>query len=385
VTDAIHRILIVDDAQIEYLALERMLQKIPRFRTKLDWIAGYSEAEAAIEQDSHDLYFIDYRLGPDNGLDLIRHARGKGNTKPIIVLTGHGSAAVDEVAAQVGANDYLVKGEFDVVLLERSIRYATRNAQNLAKLDQRLLEWKATAHELKRQTGLRAAAEAEVQQVLRQTMSEQEAERKRIARELHDNLGQSVVLVQLGLDAIARSAPIHSDIVEKTTALKRIAKEIGTSLHRIAWEVRPSVLDTLGLADAITQLVADWEPHCSLKFDLQLGIGDRRLPPDAESTLYRVVQEGITNVVRHANASRVGIIFEIRGHEAICIIEDDGIGMSEVSSQAPDEGSRQLGLLGMRERLALIDGSMEIETSQTKGTALFVKVPLGTVPGGAAT
>jgi signal transduction histidine kinase len=381
VTDIVHRILIVDDAQIEYLALERMLQKIPRFRTELDWIAGYAEAHAAIEQGSHDLYFVDYRLGPDNGLDLIRHARRKGITKPIIVLTGHGSAAVDEVAAEVGANDYLVKGEFNVVLLERAIRYATRNAQNLAKLDQRLLEWKATAQELQLQTGLRAAAEAEVQQVLRQTMSEQEAERKRIARELHDDLGQSVVLVQLGLDAIARSVPIDSDIVEKTVSLKRIARDIGTSLHRIAWEVRPAALDTLGLADAITQLVSDWEPHCNLKFDLQLGIGDRRLPPDVESTLYRVVQEGITNVVRHANAHRVGIILEIRANEAICIIEDDGSGMAEEGARAPDQGSRHLGLLGMRERLALIDGAIEIESSQTKGTALFVKVPLGAVPG----
>jgi signal transduction histidine kinase len=380
VTDAVHRILIVDDAQIDYLVLERMLQKIFRFCPQFDWIAGYAEAQAAIEQGNHDLYFIDYRLGPDNGLDLIRHGRRKGITKPIIVLTGHGSAAVDEVAAQVGANDYLVKGEFDAVLLERSIRYATRNAHNLAKLDQRMLQWKATAQELTLQTGLRAAAEAEVQQVLRQTMSEQEAERKRIARELHDDLGQSVVLVQLGLDAIARSVPADSDIVEKTAALQRIARDLGTSLHRIAWEVRPAALDTLGLADAIAQLVSDWEPHCNLKFDLQLGIGDRRLPPDVESTLYRVVQEGLTNVVRHADAQRVGIIVEIRGREVICIIEDDGSGMPDANSQAEDKGSRHLGLLGMRERLALIDGSMEIESSQTKGTALFVRVPLDTAP-----
>jgi signal transduction histidine kinase len=379
VTNPVHRVLVVDDAQIEYLALERMLQKIPRFRTKLDWISGFAEAQAAIEQGNYDLHFIDYRLGPDNGLDLIRHARNKGISKPIIVLTGHGSAEVDEVAAQVGANDYLVKGEFDVVLLERSIRYATRNAQNLAKLDQRLLEWKATAQELKLQTKLRTAAEAEVQQVLRQTMSEQEAERKRIARELHDNLGQSVVLVQLGLDAIARSVPVSSNIVEKTEALKRIARDIGTSLHRIAWEARPTVLDTLGLVDAISQLVADWEPHCSLKFDLHLGIGDRRLPPDAESTLYRIVQEGITNVVRHAHAHRVGIILEIRADQVICIIEDDGKGMS--AATAKEGAPRRLGLLGMRERLALVDGSIEIESSQTKGTALFVKVPLGVASG----
>ena len=153
--------------------------------------------------------------------------------------------------------------------------------------------------------------------------------------------------------------------MEKTAALKRIARDIGTSLHRIAWEARPAALDTLGLADAITQLVADWEPHCSLKFDLHLGIGNRRLPPDTESTLYRIVQEGITNVVRHANAQRVGLVLEIRGDEVICIIEDDGRGMSEVT--ALEGAPRRLGLLGMRERLVLIDGSMEIEIQPDQG------------------
>ncbi|MGO3932450.1 response regulator [Rhodopseudomonas pseudopalustris] len=374
-TSSVHRILLVDDAQIEYLTLERMLLKIPDFRVTLDWIPSYAQAQAAIENGSYDLYFIDYRLGPDNGLDLIRLARDQGIVKPIIVLTGHGSAAVDEIAAEVGANDYLVKGEFDVVLLERAIRYATRNAQTMAKLNRQLIEWRATAQELQLQTTLRAAAEAEVQHVLRQLMSEQEAERKRIARELHDNLGQSVTLVQLGLDAIARKFATQPELVEKAAALKKITQEIGTSLHRIAWEARPAALDTLGLADAVTQLVADWEPHSSLKFDLHLGLGDRRLPAVVESTLYRVVQEGLTNVVRHANAERVGLVLEIRSSEVICIIEDDGVGILD-APHATDRGPRHLGLLGMRERLALVDGAMEIETSKTKGTALFVRVPL---------
>lgn len=371
-----YRILVVDDAQIEFLALERMLQRIPNFRASLTWVARCAEAQAALDQDHHDLYFIDYRLGPDNGLDLIRHARRQGVTKPIIVLTGHGSAAVDEIAAEVGANDYLVKGEFDVVLLERTIRYATRNAETLAKLDQRLFECRAATLEMKTQSKLRAAAEADVLRLLRRTMSDQEAERKRIARELHDDLGQSVALFQLGLDGIARSTGDDA-VLTQTAALKRIAQDISRGLHRIAWEVRPSALDTLGLGDAIGQLLEDWRPHCSLVFDLHLGIGDRRLPPDVESTLYRVVQEGITNVVRHADAQHVGVVVEIRGNDVICIIEDDGRGMAGAKLSSSQTGPRHLGLLGMRERLALVKGAMEIESIQSKGTALFVKVPLG--------
>lgn len=370
------RILLVDDARIECLAFERILHRIPDYRPTLDWVSTYSDARAAMERDQHGLYFVDFRLGPDNGLDLVRHARSRGMIKPIIVLTGHGNAAVDQAATEVGANDYLVKGEFDAVLLERSMRYAARNAEALAELDRRLAESKANARELSAQTKRRAAAEADVLQVLRQTMVDQEAERQRIAREMHDNLGQSVTLVQLGLDSIARHAPAESDIADKATSLKRITHDMSKSLHRIAWEVRPTALDALGLEDAVGQLVADWEPHCSLTFDVHLGIGDLRLPPDVESALYRVIQEGITNVVRHANATRVGVILERRGDDLICIVEDDGCGVPEAQAGAAEKSSRRLGLLGMRERMALVNGSVELESHPEKGTALFARVPL---------
>ncbi|PPQ45278.1 ATP-binding response regulator [Rhodopseudomonas palustris] len=369
------RILLVDDAEIDYLTMQRMLQKIPGFRVTLDWVSRFDEAATAIDRKEHDLYLVDFRLGPHSGLDLIRDARERGNIKPIIVLTGHGDPMVDQAATEVGANDYLVKGEFDAVTLERAMRYATRQARTLATLDRRLAECRTTARKLVDQSERRAAAEADVLKVLRQTMVDQEAERKRIARELHDNLGQMVTLVQFGLDALARGSPSAASLAEKVASLKHIVNDLSTSLHRVAWEVRPTALDTLGLEDAVSQLVASWEPHCSLVFDLHLGLGERRLPPDIESALYRIVQEGITNVVRHAHATRVGVILEFRGSDVICIIEDNGCGIPP--EQADEHSSRRLGLVGMRERLASVDGTVELETEAGRGTALFVRVPLG--------
>lgn len=105
------------------------------------------------------------------------------------------------------------------------------------------------------------------------------------------------------------------------------------------------------------------------------GFGERRLPPDIESALYRIVQEGITNVVRHAHATRVGVILEFRGSDVICIIEDNGCGIPP--EQADEHSSRSLELVGMRERLASVDGTVELETEAGRGTALFVRVPLG--------
>jgi signal transduction histidine kinase len=370
------RILLIDDAEIEFLTLQRMLQKIPGQQATLDWVSQFHDAITALDREQHDLYLVDVRLGHHNGLDLIRYARSRGNIKPIIVLTGHGNPIVDEAATDAGANDYLVKGEFDAVLLERAIRYAIRDAQALAKLDQRLAECQMTARKMAVQSERRAAAEADLLQVLRQTMTDQEAERKRIARELHDNLGQLVTLVQFGLDALERSEASAAERSDRISSLKRTANDLSTSLHRIAWEVRPTALDSQGLEDAITQLVTSWEPHCGLVFDLHLGIGERRLPPDVEIALYRIVQEGITNVVRHAEATRVGIILERRPTDVICIVEDDGCGL--VAAASDQQSPRRLGLVGMRERLTSLGGSVELESDSGRGTALFARVPLAT-------
>ena len=162
VTDVASRILLVDDAKVEFLAIEQMLRRGPGPPRVLDFVRRYADALAAMEQDQHDLYLVDVRLGPDNGLDLIRHARRRGVLKPMIVLTGHDEETADQAAIEAGANGYLVKGEFDAVLLQRTIRYATRNAQALAELDRRLAESEAIARELKLQTDRRIIAEADL-------------------------------------------------------------------------------------------------------------------------------------------------------------------------------------------------------------------------------
>jgi signal transduction histidine kinase len=370
------RALLIDDAEVEFLWLERMLQRGPRPHRALDWAGRYADALAAIERDHHDLYFVDFRLGPDSGLDLIRHARQRGVLKPIIMLTGHGSESVDQAATEAGANDYLVKGEFDHVLLERTIRYATRNAAAVAELDRRLAESEAATCELKLQTARRAVAEAELSGVLRRIVTDQEAERHRIARELHDSLGQSLTLLQLGLEVISRAGPSAGDFAGQVASLRDLAGRMSGDVSRLAWKIRPTALDDLGLQAAIRQLPEDWGRRCKLAFDLHLALDDRRLPPDVETTLYRVLQEAITNVVRHACAHRIGIILESTASEVRLIVEDDGCGLPANEASAAGGPVRRLGLLGMRERLSLVCGSLEVESTPGQGTTLFARVPL---------
>ncbi len=367
------RLLLVDDARVDFIWLEQMLSRVPGPPRVLDFVSRFAEAEQEIAAHRHDLYFIDFRLGPDSGLELIRAARRRGILKPIIMLTGHGSEAVDLAATEAGANDYLVKGEFDHVLLGRTMRYAERNARALAELDHRLTQWQAMAADLKVETERRAQAETELSQVLRHTVAEQERERQRIARELHDSLGQSLTLLRLGLEGLDRAAPAVSGQV---AALKRIADELGREINRLAWEIRPTALDDLGLPTAIRHLLDTWGERSPLQFDVHLTLAGRRLPAPVETTLYRVLQEAVTNVARHAEARRVGIILEASEQEARLIVEDDGRGFTWDGSNVSGVTSGRLGLIGMRERLTLVGGTLEVETSPGGGTTLFSRVPL---------
>jgi chemotaxis family two-component system sensor kinase Cph1 len=145
-------------------------------------------------------------------------------------------------------------------------------------------------------------------------------------------------------------------------------------INRLAWEIRPTSLDDLGLQTAVEQLVQEWCERSKLKFDLQLMLNDRRLPATVETTLYRVLQEAINNVVKHADATKVGVILEANEKEVSLIVEDDGRGFSWNPDHA--SSSSRLGLLGMRERLALVGGSLEIESGQDNGTTIIVHAPI---------
>jgi signal transduction histidine kinase len=213
--------------------------------------------------------------------------------------------------------------------------------------------------------------------LLNRTVIAQEAERKRIARELHDSLGQYLSALRLGFAPLEPYCAGNEDAQRRLTELKTLGSTLGRELNRIAWELRPMALDDLGLEGAVTQYLEEWSERSGLKIDLEFELGDRRLPQPVETALFRALQESINNVMKHSGADRVGVILRATDREVRLIVDDNGRGFS-----LPDEADgreldlQHLGLLGLRERVALVGGDFEVESAVEGGTTVYVRVPL---------
>lgn len=232
---------------------------------------------------------------------------------------------------------------------------------------------KDVAKTLQEEKRRRVLVEADLSKVLRRTVEDQEAERLRIARELHDTLGQSLTLLQLGFDKLGQAAGDNPELQQRIAEMKSLTADVGRQANRLAWEIRPTALDDLGIQTAIQNLLDSWSEKSSIEFDLHMTLGSRRLPSPVETTLYRVLQEALTNVVRHASARHVSVILQLGDDQVTMIVEDDGCGFVTAGRKPP---SGRLGLLGIRERLSLVGGSLEIESAPGKGTALYARIPL---------
>lgn len=212
-------------------------------------------------------------------------------------------------------------------------------------------------------------------QLLDRLMRVQEEERRRIALELHDQTGGSLASLGVGLRMLEDSAPLPRPAREHLALLKDQVDDIARDLHQLALELRPAALDRLGLVDAVEQSIHAFARQHGLTADFQaLGLERARLAPEVETALYRIVQEALTNVARHAHATEVGVVLERRAGSIVAVIEDNGRGF-DVEAALTTQDTR-LGLFGMQERAAQIGGRLQFESS-AQGTTVFVEVPVG--------
>jgi len=201
----------------------------------------------------------------------------------------------------------------------------------------------------------------------------QEEERRRLSRELHDEVGQQVVAMMLSLRALELEN-LPEEAVTKVRAVRESTELIGKEIHQLASQLRPVALDALGLSQALSTYLDAWSERSGIAVDFfGSGIDEPRLPSAIEITLYRIVQEATNNVVRHAAARNVSVSVERRKDHVIGIIEDDGTGFDFETLHAP--GFERLGIAGMQERAATVDGELMIDSGPT-GTTVRVKLPI---------
>jgi PAS domain S-box-containing protein len=203
----------------------------------------------------------------------------------------------------------------------------------------------------------------------------QEDERRRIARELHDEAGQQLTALSLGLKAL-RGRPEAGPLAADLAQLQELAELLGHSAHHLAWKLRPAALDDLGLEKALRDSFERWSDRAGVAVDFHCALGAERLPPDLETHLYRITLEALTNVRRHALATHVSVVLERRPDHLLAIIEDDGLGFHPEAMRKAASAEHRLGLFGMQERAALMGGTLQIESSPGQGTSIFVRVPL---------
>lgn len=218
----------------------------------------------------------------------------------------------------------------------------------------------------------RNRADATRGELMKRLISVEDEERRRIARELHDETGQSLTALLVGLQAIEERALTH-DVRTAAQRLRGVAARTVDDVGRLARGLHPSVLDDVGLAAAARRHASDYAKSFGIAVDLRLkGIASLRLPPLVQTTLYRILQEALTNVARHARAQRVGVALKREGAMLVLVVRDDGVGFDTGAARGRASG---LGLHGMRERVALLGGSVEIESRPEKGTTVRARIP----------
>jgi PAS domain S-box-containing protein len=219
----------------------------------------------------------------------------------------------------------------------------------------------------------RRQAEAAREELLGKLVSAQEDERRRVARELHDSLGQLMAAILLQIQSVRDAGPLPQAATVRLDELQRLAHGLSRAAHELAVRLRPPALDDVGLRGALKQYLADWAARTGVAAQFQSVEPEAaRFPPEIETALYRVVQEALTNVARHAHARRVSLVIQEQDGCAIAALDDDGLGFDTEATAV----SGRLGLIGMRERMTLVGGTLEVESSAGAGTTVIARVRL---------
>ena len=230
-----------------------------------------------------------------------------------------------------------------------------------------------TNEALRQEIAERQRIEQERIQLLTRLAFAQEDERRRMARELHDQLGQQLTALRLTLETLKTHSVAHTEFRTQVETLQELARQLDQDVAFRVWELRPTVVEDLGLRAALTSYVSKWSKHFGIPAHLRTSQSlDERLTPHIETTIYRLAQEALHNVVKHARADHVDVVLERTPESLSLVIEDKGVGFEPSDAETVSQG---FGLIGMRERAALVGADLQIESTPGRGTTVLLRTP----------
>jgi len=212
--------------------------------------------------------------------------------------------------------------------------------------------------------------------LLNKVVTAQEEERKRISHELHDQIGQLLTALLIQLQLLERDLSEPS-LKDRLKVLKQLAEEISIHLHHIAWELRPPALDELGLLAALERVTEEWSKRFNIPCEFEAnGAFNGRVEPEVAIGVFRIVQESLTNIAKHARATHARVTVQQENGELVVTVEDNGVGFRVKDVMRHPDENKRLGLLGMMERAAMLSGKLDIESKPGKGTKVQLRIPL---------
>lgn len=358
-------VLIVDDDPKNLLAMEALLEGMGQRVVLAN--SGEDALRRVLEHD-FAVILLDARMPGLDGFSTARLIRERDRSRhtPIIFLTGAYEDARSMFRGyEAGAVDYIVKPPIPEVLKSKIAVFVDLFNKN-ADLTREIAERK------KAEASLRASQES-LRALTARLQSIREEEGTRISREIHDELGQSLTGLKMDLTWLLRRLPAEPrGLDQKIKSMFGLIDDTIRAVRRIASRLRPEALDQLGLVAAIGWQARDFQMRTGIRCKVTLPAEAVNVDQEKSTAVFRIFQELLTNVARHANATKVDVTMTVAGRELTLRVQDNGRGIAEQDARS----MKSLGLMGMRERALLLGGQIQIEGSRARGTEATLTVPL---------
>jgi signal transduction histidine kinase len=347
------RVLIIEDSEDDTLLLVRQLKK-DGYNPLYERVDSAAGVEDALQKQTWDIVISDYVLPEFSGLEVLNRLQENRLDIPCIIMSGRITDETAVAAMKAGARDYVMKDNLKRIgpaiereLAEAEVRRSRSKAEE--ELEQTYEKLRAMAHRI---------------------VELQEEERRNIARELHDEIGQSLTGLKLLISQATRSTPEASFEILKEA--QSVVTELIQQVREISLKLRPSMLDDLGLLPTLLWYFERYTAQTRIKINFEHAGLQRNFQPDINTGVYRIIQEALTNVARYAEVNEVDVLIQADDNRISLVVQDQGTGF-EVARLAAKASA---GLSGMRERAQLLGGTVAIDTSPGKGTRLVAELPL---------